>query len=341
MSKTGCALMGSTILGGHSAIEEIDWIAEGEAFGRDPSGERMWEVGKWWFRFDRVLTKRSRKQIIKSPGWSGPPYHTCRIAGQVFNHFCEERVVSQSWEKHRHAKVLPVGLAVLLLKEAERKGWGESRLYYEVARAQSPHHAATGPDIFASMGTIVASGRRYRHNLVDVPWRFTDRWNRYSGAERHYPTLSMNDILALPLPMLSADDAYLHLWCPSALAWYEGRELMDHWGFRCVGQLMWGKIDKNSQPQMGVGRYWRNAHEALYLGVRGHPPGFTDDIPSWFAAKRGAHSRKPEAVYSMIERAGPGPYLELFATRRRDGWDQCGNMLADPSQPTEKSDTSE
>ena len=85
MSKTGCALMGSTILGGHSAIEEIDWIAEGEAFGRDPSGERMWEVGKWWFRFDRVLTKRSRKQIIEF----------ARLVGTALPHLPDRRASLQ------------------------------------------------------------------------------------------------------------------------------------------------------------------------------------------------------------------------------------------------------
>jgi N6-adenosine-specific RNA methylase IME4 len=39
------------------------------------------------------------------------------------------------------------------------------------------------------------------------------------------------------------------------------------------------------------------------------------------------HSRKPEAVYDLIERCSPGPYLEMFARHVQEGWAQWGDEL--------------
>jgi MT-A70 len=44
-------------------------------------------------------------------------------------------------------------------------------------------------------------------------------------------------------------------------------------------------------------------------------------------SRKGEHSRKPVAVYDLIARCSPGPYLELFARDRRDGWTQWGDEL--------------
>lgn len=44
----------------------------------------------------------------------------------------------------------------------------------------------------------------------------------------------------------------------------------------------------------------------------------------WYEWKRGRHSQKPEAFQDLVESVSPGPYLELFARRRRLGWDAAG-----------------
>ena len=48
------------------------------------------------------------------------------------------------------------------------------------------------------------------------------------------------------------------------------------------------------------------------------------------------HSRKPDELYEIVEACSPGPYLELFARGRREGWDQWGNEVDDyfPVWPT-------
>jgi N6-adenosine-specific RNA methylase IME4 len=45
------------------------------------------------------------------------------------------------------------------------------------------------------------------------------------------------------------------------------------------------------------------------------------------ATRKREHSRKPSAVYGLIERCSPGPFLELFARERIKGWEQWGMEL--------------
>lgn len=44
------------------------------------------------------------------------------------------------------------------------------------------------------------------------------------------------------------------------------------------------------------------------------------------------HSEKPELVYDLIELSFLGPRLELFARRRRQGWDAWGDQVSDAYQ---------
>jgi N6-adenosine-specific RNA methylase IME4 len=52
-------------------------------------------------------------------------------------------------------------------------------------------------------------------------------------------------------------------------------------------------------------------------------------------AQRGRiiHSAKPDRLYEIAERISPGPRIELFARRRRAGWEAWGNQA--PEAPEE------
>jgi N6-adenosine-specific RNA methylase IME4 len=39
------------------------------------------------------------------------------------------------------------------------------------------------------------------------------------------------------------------------------------------------------------------------------------------------HSRKPDEIYQHIEQLWNGPYVELFARHRREGWQSWGDQL--------------
>jgi len=48
---------------------------------------------------------------------------------------------------------------------------------------------------------------------------------------------------------------------------------------------------------------------------------------TWWNWPVGKHSEKPEAFQDLVEQVSSGPYLELFARRRRLGWDVWGNEV--------------
>jgi N6-adenosine-specific RNA methylase IME4 len=89
-------------------------------------------------------------------------------------------------------------------------------------------------------------------------------------------------------------------------------------------------------PRTGLGHYTRGVTEHMILATRGRPKIFIKDQgvsnllleeDTVLLASPTGHSRKPEASYQLIERVCPGPYLELFARQKREGWTSWGNEL--------------
>jgi N6-adenosine-specific RNA methylase IME4 len=151
---------------------------------------------------------------------------------------------------------------------------------------------------------------------ADPPWEY-DRQPR-GAAARHYPTMTLGEILALPVSDLVADDAHLHLWATHSFL-FEARRVLEAWGFAYRSQFVWVK------PQLGCGYYWRSAAEYLLLGVRGRCRFRDRSVKNWLLADRTTHSTKPEAVRRLVERVSPPPYLELFGRRVTPGWAVFGN----------------
>ena len=49
--------------------------------------------------------------------------------------------------------------------------------------------------------------------------------------------------------------------------------------------------------------------------------------PTAYLLPRLPHSVKPDFFYDLIEKESPGPYVELFARKPREGWDRWGNEV--------------
>jgi N6-adenosine-specific RNA methylase IME4 len=162
----------------------------------------------------------------------------------------------------------------------------------------------------------------------DPPWRFAITEFENRAVENHYPTLGLDELVALPVSSIAADDCVLFMWCPAAKL-EEALQLVNRWGFAYRSGAVWVK---NS---IGMGYYFRNAHEHLLIATKGSPPTPRpgDRLSSIISGARSGHSHKPEQVYDMIEHMYP--YLtkvELFATQRRKGWTAWGNQVAQVSQ---------
>jgi N6-adenosine-specific RNA methylase IME4 len=140
--------------------------------------------------------------------------------------------------------------------------------------------------------------------------------------------MKLPQICSLPVPDVVKDQAHLYLWVPNALL-AEGLEVMKAWGFIYKTNVVWYKVRKDGGPDgRGVGFYFRNVTELLLFGIKGRmrtlQPGRT--AVNMLISRKQEHSVKPEAAYDLIERCSPGPHLELFARKPRDGWIQWGDQ---------------
>jgi len=166
--------------------------------------------------------------------------------------------------------------------------------------------------------------------LADPPWRFGNRTGKMAPEHKRlsrYQTMTLDEIMELPVAQVAARKSHLYLWVPNALI-LEGLEVMRRWGFVYKTNLIWYKIRKDGGPDgRGVGFYFRNVTEVVLFGVRGamrtRQAGRRQT--NIIASRKREHSRKPDELYDIIEQCSPGPYLELFARHPRDGWDVWGN----------------
>jgi hypothetical protein len=85
------------------------------------------------------------------------------------------------------------------------------------------------------------------------------------------------------------------------------------------------------QDKLGKGHYWRMSHEILLTAVRSEDDRFDDQsLRSSIEAPRARHSEKPDVVRELIERASPGPRLELFGRSLHPNWHVWGHEIAEP-----------
>jgi N6-adenosine-specific RNA methylase IME4 len=185
-----------------------------------------------------------------------------------------------------------------------------------------------------------AGKRRFATILADPPWQFSNRTGKMAPEHRRlsrYSTLTLHEILELPVAKIVADTAHLYLWVPNALL-PEGLAVMRAWGFDYKTNLIWHKIRKDGGSDgRGVGFYFRNVTEVILFGVRGKnartlKPGRTQ--VNYLATRKREHSRKPDEQYRLIESCSPGPYLELFARGTRSNWKTWGNQADENYRPT-------
>ena len=187
-----------------------------------------------------------------------------------------------------------------------------ARKSVEPERDETPGRTVTSLDELA--------GEKFGTIYADPPWKYGNQKTR-GATDNHYETMTVEEICNMPVPNLAANDSHLHLWATSTLL-PEALRVMAAWGFEYRSSFVWCK------PQIGMGNYWRVSHEILLLGIRGNAKSFfVKDLRSWIEADRAEHSAKPEAIRGYIERASPGPFLELFGRKKVIGWTAFGNQF--------------
>jgi N6-adenosine-specific RNA methylase IME4 len=178
--------------------------------------------------------------------------------------------------------------------------------------------------------------------LADPPWQFTNKTGKVApehGRLLRYPTMTLPQILELPVAHVAAARSHMYLWVPNALI-AEGLEVMKRWGFTYKSNIVWYKVRKDGGPdRRGVGFYFRNVTELVLFGVRGKNNRTRTagrKQPNIMVSRKREHSRKPDELYDIIESCSSGPFLELFARTRRPGWLSWGNEVDAPRMPKHK-----
>lgn len=285
----------------------------------------MWWIGDWWAFGEHKYG--ARKAIVESPDWNGPSFQTCADAATVSRRFeTSERSEVLPWSHYRQAASLPKEKAREILAEAEREGWTvretraqANRIKNEIRLPAAASPRVEGRKVF-DFDALVRNGEKFGCIYADPPWQYDNQGTR-AATGNHYGGMTIEELCALPVRDIVADDAHLHLWTTNGFL-FECPKIFEAWGFEFRSSFVWVK------PQMGIGNYWRNSHEFLLTAIRGDAKRFNDkSLKSWLECDRGVHSAKPEQVRHFIERASPGPYLEMFARSGAPNWTVWGNQI--------------
>jgi N6-adenosine-specific RNA methylase IME4 len=165
---------------------------------------------------------------------------------------------------------------------------------------------------------------KYRVLYADPPWAYNDKCDsgavQSGGAEKHYPSMTIKELCAMPVRDLCDPNAVLFLWVTSPLL-FECAPIIDAWGFEYKASFIWDKVKHN------MGHYNSVRHELLLICTRGScTPDTTKLFDSVQSIERTTHSTKPEEFREIIEELYPhGKRLELFARAKVKGWDAYGN----------------
>ncbi|MCS3725468.1 Spo0J and IME4 domain-containing protein [Bradyrhizobium betae] len=185
----------------------------------------------------------------------------------------------------------------------------------------------------AEASTSLPTGRKFPLIYLDPPTKFaagdSDR-----STENHYPTMTEEEISALPIADLALDKCVMLIW--TTVPWLEKTlRLIKGWGFEYKSCAVWDKVD------IGLGYWWQNQHEILISASRGDPVTPENGSilgPSLYREKRGRHSAKPEYFRSMIDGVPEWkdwPKVELFPRVNGslpNGWFGWGNEANVPPQ---------
>jgi N6-adenosine-specific RNA methylase IME4 len=184
---------------------------------------------------------------------------------------------------------------------------------------------------------MIVTGK-YPVIYADPPWRFLAYSEKGEGrsAVAHYDCMNMDELRAIPVSDLAADDCVLFLWTTDPFLLH-GLELIKAWGFKFkTVAFYWAKLNRSAMNGKfaeedfftGLG-YWTRANiEPCLLATRGHPKRISKKVRKLIISPRREHSRKPDEIYTRIEELVEGPYIELFARSSRDGWKNWGDQTS-------------
>ena len=174
--------------------------------------------------------------------------------------------------------------------------------------------------------------KKYQIIYADPPWpmgkmgkgkdlRKGHKYKVGAAIPTPYPTMSISEIIALPVPKISDDTCHLWLWATNRTL-HDAFHVMLGWKFKYLNILTFNK-------PAGVGPWFVNKTQHLLFGYKGKlkmGDGRYTGTSQFYTPKK--HSKKPEFVYELISKVSPyKSKIELFARQKTEGWDVWGNEV--------------
>ena len=182
--------------------------------------------------------------------------------------------------------------------------------------------------------TLTEGGRaikKYSIIYADPPWQYKVYSKKGAGrsAESHYPTMSIEDIRALPVGELADRDCALFLWITFPML-LDALSVIKAWGFTYkTVAFAWVKQNKKASTLFWGMGYWTRANvELCILATKGRPRRKSAGVHQVVLAPVEEHSKKPDIVRDkIVTLMGDLPRIELFARQTPPGWDVWGNEV--------------
>jgi N6-adenosine-specific RNA methylase IME4 len=120
---------------------------------------------------------------------------------------------------------------------------------------------------------LIKEGKKFPVLYIDPPWQFTcysDK-GKAKAPDKHYSTMSLEDIKKLPVSSVLEDDAVCFLWVYNPMIPH-AFEVLKAWGleFKTLG-FCWRKITKHGKDHFGLGYYTRQSVELCLISTKGKP----------------------------------------------------------------------
>lgn len=160
---------------------------------------------------------------------------------------------------------------------------------------------------------------QYEVIVIDPPWPYGTVYNAETRrVASPYPEMNLDELGALQIP--AATDCILWLWTTNAFM-HDAHHILEAWDFEPKTILTWFK------EKTGVGYWLRGQTEHCILAVKGEPQLTHKAQGTALFAKARRHSEKPDEFYQFVESLCPGRKLDMFARRKRQGWEVWGNEI--------------
>ena len=294
----------SLTIKGEISIE--DWLDYGRYKLEYVEGALQWWIGDYLNEGERQHGEKFSQAIDESQARSWKVYKWVSSKVQKVT-----RVTLLSWAHHREVASLKPAEQSRWLQKAIDNHWSKRDLYDAVRdskRIEPPPMAG-----------------KYRIIYADPPWLYEEFGvsvsEYYGGTNRHYPSMTIEEMCALPVKDIAEKDSVLFLWVTSPKlnqVW----DVIEAWGFEYKTSFVWDKVRHN------YGHYNSVRHEILL--VCGHGSS-TPDVQTLYDSvqsieRSDIHSDKPEEFRQIIDTLYThGNKVELFARKAADGWDTWGN----------------